>query len=49
MDHQVHDTNGKPFKSGKVEVTVFYCDNGPALQEFIIHVLHSHMTKNPKI
>lgn len=49
MDHQVRDTNGKSFKCGKVEVTVFYSDNGPALQECMISVLHSHMTEKPKI
>lgn len=49
MDHQVRDTSGTTLKCGRVEVTVFYSDNGPALQEFIAHVLHSHMTKKPKI
>lgn len=49
MDRQVRDTSGKILKYGKVEVTVFYSDNGPALQEYMIRVLHSHMTKKPKI
>lgn len=49
MDHQVRDTSGKTLKYGKVEVTVFYSDNGPALQEYIVRVLHSHMTEKPKI
>lgn len=49
MDHQVCDTSGKTLKCGKVEITVFYSDNGPALQERIVRVLHSHMTKKPKI
>lgn len=49
MDHQVRDTSGKTLKYGKVEVTVFYSDNSPALQECIVRVLHSHMTEKPKI
>lgn len=49
MDHQVRDTNSKTLKCGKAEATVFYSDNGPALQECIARVLHSHMTEKPKI
>lgn len=49
MNHQAYDTNSKPLKCGKVEVTVFYSSGGPALQECMIRVLHSHMTKTPKI
>lgn len=48
MDHQAYDTNSKPLKCGKVEVTVFFPDDGPALQECMARVLHSHMTKKPK-
>lgn len=49
MDHQVCDTNSKSLKCGKAEVTVFYSGNGPALQDCIVRVLHSHMTEKPKI
>lgn len=49
MDHQVHDASGKTLKCGKVEVTVFYSGKGPALQECIARVIHSHMTEKPKI
>lgn len=49
MDRQVRDTSGKPLKCGNAEVTVFYSDNGPALQECVIRVLRSHMAKKPKI
>lgn len=49
MDRQVRDTSSKTIKCGKVEVTVFFSDNSPALQECIVRVLHSHMTEKPKI
>lgn len=49
MDHQVRDSSSKPFKCGKVEVSVSYSKDGPALQECMAHVLHSHMTEKPKI
>ena len=48
-EDKVRDTSGKTLKYGKVEVTVFYSDNSPALQECIVRVLHSHMTEKPKI
>lgn len=49
MDHQVCDTNSKTLKCEKAEVTVFYSSGGPALQECMIRVLHSHITEKPKI
>lgn len=49
MDHQVRDTGGKTFKCGKAEATVFYSNSGPALQDCMIRVLHSHMTEKPKL
>ncbi len=49
MESQALHKNDETLKCGKAEVTVFHSKVGPALQDQLICVLHSHMTKNPKI